>query len=83
MRAIEAIRILELFNLSIFGNWASLKFQFYAYFMKSFIIYKEMESPYHKDAQSIIVMLYKAMKEENKLEAFQKIAEKYGINIKE
>lgn len=51
--------------------------------MKSFIMYKEMESPYHKDAQSIIVILYKAMKEENKIEAFQKIAEKYGINIKE
>ncbi|WP_420571319.1 tetratricopeptide repeat protein [Kordia sp.] len=51
--------------------------------MKSFIMYKEINSPYHKDAQSIIVMLYDIMKKENMMDTFQKIAKKHNINIQE
>lgn len=49
--------------------------------MKSFVMYKAVNSPYHKDAQSIIVMLYDIMKKENMMDEFQKIAKKHNINI--
>jgi tetratricopeptide (TPR) repeat protein len=51
--------------------------------MKSYIMYKELKSPYHKDAQSIIVMLYGIMKKEDMMDTFSKVAKKYNINIQE
>ena len=49
--------------------------------MKSYILYKEMKSPYHKDAQTIIGMLYKIMKNEKMMNTFSKVAKKHDIDI--
>jgi len=51
--------------------------------MKSFIMYKELESPYHQDAQNVIIILYKTMKENDMMDTFKKMAKKYGINMQE
>ena len=49
--------------------------------MKSFVMYKEIKSPYHQDAQTVIIILYKTMKEKDMLDTFEKLAKKYNINM--
>jgi tetratricopeptide (TPR) repeat protein len=51
--------------------------------MKSYLLYKELKSPYHKDAQSIIVMLYDIMKKEDMMDTFSKVAKKHKIDIQQ
>jgi tetratricopeptide (TPR) repeat protein len=51
--------------------------------MKSYLLYKELKSPYHKDAQSIIVMLYNIMKKEDMMDTFSKVAKKHKIDIQQ
>jgi len=44
-------------------------------------IYVAMKSDYAKDTESIVAAIYKKMKEQNKLDVFNSIAEKHGIKI--
>lgn len=48
---------------------------------KSYLLYKEMQSPYVKDAERNIAIFYNEMKDKGMLETFNKIAEKYNIKI--
>ncbi len=47
--------------------------------MKSYIMYNEVKSPYARDAESNLSLFYKELKELNKLDLFEKMAEKYKI----
>ncbi|WP_299675249.1 tetratricopeptide repeat protein [uncultured Dokdonia sp.] len=49
--------------------------------MKAYIMYKEIESPYVRDAEANLSLYYKELKEKNKLEIWNKIAEEYNIQI--
>lgn len=47
----------------------------------AYLIYKDLESVYIKDAEKLITQTYLQLKEEGKLALFQLIADKYDINI--
>jgi tetratricopeptide (TPR) repeat protein len=51
------------------------------YIFKSYMIYKETDSPYLHDAETTIATIYNYMKQENKLDIFDKYAKKYKIQM--
>jgi tetratricopeptide (TPR) repeat protein len=51
------------------------------YIFQAYVIYKKTGSPYIHDAEATIRGFYGDMKEQNQLDEFKKIAEKYNIKI--
>ena len=51
--------------------------------MRSYVIYKKLNSPYHKDAQQIIITLYTKMKEKDMMDTFREVAKKHNITFEE
>ena len=51
--------------------------------MKSYLMYKELNSPYARDAEHNIALFYNNLKELDQLEIFEEIAKKYNIQISE
>lgn len=49
--------------------------------MKAFILYKEIQSPYVRDAEANLSMYYRELKEKDKLEIWNKMVKKYKIQI--
>ena len=49
--------------------------------MKAYVLYIKINSPYKADAQKYIVQLYATLKEQNKLDIFNRLAEKNKIQI--
>lgn len=52
------------------------------YMCKAYRIYNEQKSPYRSDAESMIGLIYKKMKEENKVERFKEILMNNKIEFK-
>jgi tetratricopeptide (TPR) repeat protein len=53
------------------------------YVFKSYVIYKETDSPYLHDAEQTIATIYNFMKQEKKLDVFDTYAKKYKIQMTE
>ncbi|QCE41110.1 tetratricopeptide repeat protein [Psychroserpens sp. NJDZ02] len=51
--------------------------------MQAYLLYAEINSPYIKDAEKFIEILYHELEKQDKVEAFNRIAEKYKIQILE
>lgn len=49
--------------------------------MKAYIMYKEIQSPYIRDAEANLSLYYGELKKKNKLEIWNKMAKKYNIQI--
>lgn len=49
--------------------------------MKSYLMYKEVESPYARDAEYNISLFFNELKEKGELDVFNRIAKKYNIQI--
>lgn len=52
------------------------------YILKAYKIYNKEKSPYRTDAEKIIGIIYKRMKEKNDLETFSKILKKNDVQMK-
>ncbi|KAA0130631.1 tetratricopeptide repeat protein [Chryseobacterium sp. SN22] len=52
------------------------------YMCKAYRIYNQQKSPYRSDAESMISLMYKKMKEENKIERFNQILGENNIDFK-
>ena len=50
---------------------------------KAYLIYKELNSPYIRDAGQNIALFYNELKQQNRLDIFEKAAKKYNIQIQE
>lgn len=51
------------------------------YVAKAYNIYNEQKSPYRTDAEKILSMIYKSMKDQNKLDKFKEILNKNNIQL--
>ncbi|AUC74783.1 tetratricopeptide repeat protein [Olleya sp. Bg11-27] len=51
--------------------------------MQAYLLYQEINSPYKKDAETFIGILYQELEKQGKTEAFNRIAKKYKIQISE
>ncbi len=49
--------------------------------MNAYILYKEIQSPYVRDAEANLSLYYGELKEKNKLDIWNKVAKKYNIQI--
>ncbi|MCB0375446.1 MAG: tetratricopeptide repeat protein [Sinomicrobium sp.] len=50
---------------------------------KAYLIYKKLNSPYIGDASQNIALFYNELKQQNRLDIFEKAAKKYNIQIQE
>ncbi|QXP60707.1 tetratricopeptide repeat protein [Olleya sp. HaHaR_3_96] len=51
--------------------------------MQAYLLYQEINSPYKKDAETFIAILYQELEKQGKTAAFNRIAKKYKIQILE
>ena len=51
------------------------------YMFKAYLIYKKTNSPYIQDSETLIGNYYKSLKENNKIDLFNKVAAKYNIQM--
>lgn len=49
--------------------------------MKAYLLYKKIQSPYVRDAEANLSLYYRELKEQNKLEIWNKMAKKHKIQI--
>ena len=49
--------------------------------MKAYLMYNDIDSPYARDAEKNLALYYQTLQQENKLDIWNKIADKYNIKI--